>query len=74
MRYVYIALVAVLAAIVLLFMIQNLASVTVSFLSVSLTLPLWLLALLVYVLGMLTGGFAWQVTRTWVRHAASARR
>ena len=74
MRNVYIALVAILASIIFLFMLQNLASVTVSFLTMSITLPLSLLVLLVYVLGMLTGGFAWQIARTWVRHAARPRR
>jgi uncharacterized integral membrane protein len=74
MRNVYIALVAVLASIIVLFMLQNLASVTASFLTMSITLPLSLLVLLVYVLGMLTGGFAWQVARTWMRRAARAGR
>jgi uncharacterized integral membrane protein len=73
MRNVYIALVAILATIVVIFMLQNLASVTVSFLTMNITLPLSILALLVYALGMLTGGLAWQVVRTWVRHAARAR-
>ena len=72
MRYVYIALIVVLTAVVLLFKLQNLQSVTVSFLSASFTLPASLLLILVYVLGMLTGGLLLALVRTWVRGARRA--
>lgn len=72
MRYVYITLIVVLTAVVLLFKLQNLQSVTVSFLSVSFTLPASLLLILVYALGMLTGGFLLALVRTWVRGARRA--
>jgi uncharacterized integral membrane protein len=39
MRYVYMALIAILAAVVVLFKVQNLESVTVSLFSASVTLP-----------------------------------
>lgn len=55
-RYIYIALIVIISAIVLLFKFQNLESVTVSFLSMSVTLPTSLLVFIVYILGMLTGG------------------
>jgi lipopolysaccharide assembly protein A len=71
-RYVYITLIVVLTAVVLLFKLQNLQSVTVSFLSVSFTLPASLLLILVYVLGMFTGGFLLALVRTWVRGARRA--
>jgi hypothetical protein len=41
----------------------------VTFLSGSLTLPVAVLILVVYVLGMLTGGMVLSVIRSWVRGA-----
>ncbi len=69
MRNVYIALIVVLTAAVLLFKVQNLEQVTVSFLSASFTLPVSVLLVLIYVLGMLTGGFVLALVRTWIRGA-----
>jgi uncharacterized integral membrane protein len=69
MRYVYIALIVALTALVLLFKVQNLQAVTVSLLSASFTLPVSVMLFLVYVLGMLTGGFLLALVRTWVRGA-----
>lgn len=69
MRYVYMALIAILAGVIILFKIQNLESVTVSLFSASVTLPVSVLVLLIYVLGMLTGGFLLALLRTWVRGA-----
>nr|WP_296748918.1 DUF1049 domain-containing protein [Thioalkalivibrio sp.] len=57
-RYLHIALIVVFVAIIALFMLQNLDAATVSFLAISMTMPLAVLIFLVYVLGMLTGGFA----------------
>jgi putative membrane protein len=72
MRYVYMALIAILAAVVILFKVQNLESVTVSLFSASVTLPVSVLVLLIYVLGMLTGGFLLALLRSWV-HGATRR-
>ena len=72
MRYVYIALIAALTAVVLLFKLQNLEMVTVSLLSASFTLPVSLLLVLIYVLGMFTGGFVLALVRTWVKGARRA--
>jgi uncharacterized integral membrane protein len=72
MRYVYMALIAILAAIIILFKVQNLESVTVSLFSASVTLPVSVLVLLIYVLGMLTGGFLLAMLRSWV-HGATRR-
>ena len=69
MRYVYIVLIVLFASVVLLFKVQNLETVTVSLLSASVTLPVSVLILLIYVLGMLTGGFLLAVVRSWVRGA-----
>ncbi len=56
MRYVYIALIVVISAVVLLFKFQNLENVTVTFLTMSITIPISLLVIGIYILGMLTGG------------------
>ena len=72
MKYVYVTLIVVIAGIVLLFKVQNLTSVTVSLFGASLTLPVSILVLLVYVLGMLTGGMVLALLRTLI-HRASAQ-
>jgi lipopolysaccharide assembly protein A len=72
MRYVYMALIALFAAIIILFKFQNLEAVTISLFAASITLPVSVLVLLIYVLGMLTGGFMLALVRTWV-HGATRR-
>jgi uncharacterized integral membrane protein len=68
-RYVYVGLIVALTALVLLFKLQNLEQVTVSLLSASFTLPVSVLLVLVYALGMLTGGFVLALVKTWVKGA-----
>lgn len=70
-RYLYIALIVIFAGVVLLFKVQNMESVTVSLFSMSVTLPTSVLVLLVYVLGMFTGGFVLGLLRTWTNKATS---
>jgi len=65
MRWMYVAVIAVLGLVTLIFALQNLQSVTVSFLRLQLSSPLAVLILIVYVLGMATGGSAWALVR-WV--------
>jgi lipopolysaccharide assembly protein A len=55
MRYVNITLIVLITAAILLFKFQNLSSVTVSLLGMSMTLPLSVLTFLVYLLGMVSG-------------------
>jgi uncharacterized integral membrane protein len=69
MRYVYIGLVVVVTAAVLLFKVQNLESVTVSFLTLSLTLPLSVAIVAVYFLGMVSGGALIAAMRSLVQRA-----
>jgi uncharacterized integral membrane protein len=71
-RYVYIALIVILAGIVVLFKVQNLESATVSLFSMSITLPISVLVLLIYVLGMFTGGFVLSLLRS-MAHGATRR-
>ena len=69
MRWVYVGLIVVFTAIVLSFKIQNLDSATVTLFSASVTLPVSVLVVGVYVLGMLTGGFLVSLLRAWMRGA-----
>ncbi len=63
MRFVSMCLIILATALVLLFKVQNLTTVTIVLLGMSLTLPVSLLIFGVYVLGMLTGGTAWALLR-----------
>jgi lipopolysaccharide assembly protein A len=63
MRWLHISVVAVLAIAFLIFALQNLQSVTVAFLGFSFTWPLAILFIVVYLLGMATGGGAWSLIR-----------
>lgn len=72
MRYVYMALIATFVAIVALFKVQNLDTVSVELLGASFTLRVSVLILLIYVLGALTGGALMALMRTWV-HGATRR-
>jgi uncharacterized integral membrane protein len=68
-RSVYIALVVVVTALVLLFKVQNFETATVSLFSASVTLPVSLLVIGVYVLGMFTGGVVTSLLRSWISGA-----
>jgi uncharacterized integral membrane protein len=63
MRWVHTAVIAVLAIAFVIFAFQNLQSVTVAFLGFSMTLPLAILFIVIYLLGMATGGSAWSLIR-----------
>jgi lipopolysaccharide assembly protein A len=55
MRWVYLLIIIVFALATLIFAVQNLETVTVSFLSMRVAAPLALLVLIIYVLGAVTG-------------------
>jgi uncharacterized integral membrane protein len=63
MRWLNIVVIVVLAAVMLIFAIQNLQTVTVAFLRFSLTAPLSILIVVIYLLGMATGGSLWALIR-----------
>ncbi|MBK6806107.1 MAG: DUF1049 domain-containing protein [Betaproteobacteria bacterium] len=69
MRYVYIGLIVVFTAIVLLFKVQNVEAATVTLFAASITVPVAVLVVGVYVLGMLSGSFLVSVLRSWIRGA-----
>jgi len=73
MRYVYMLLIALIAGIMLLFKVQNLDTVTVTLLSMNFSMPVSILVVLIYVLGMFTGGFVLQLVRTLMRGTRAPR-
>lgn len=63
MRWLHITVVAILAIAFLIFAVQNLQLVTAAFLGFSFTMPLAVLFIIIYLLGMATGGSAWSLIR-----------
>ena len=63
MRWFHILIVVLFAAATLLFALQNLEVVTMSFLGFSVRAPLAVLVAIIYLLGMVTGGSAWSLLR-----------
>jgi putative membrane protein len=70
-RWFYLAIVIVFVAALIIFVFQNAQSVDVSFLALSVTLPLAVLVCIAYVLGALTGGSLYALLR---RSVAGSRR
>jgi uncharacterized integral membrane protein len=58
---------------VALFKVQNLETVTVTLLSMNFSMPTSVMVLLIYLLGMFTGGFVLQLVRTLMRGAMAPR-
>ena len=73
MRFIYIALIVLITVAVLLFKVQNLDTVTVSLLSMDFTLPISILIILVYILGMVTGSSLLGLMRSLIRKASPRR-
>ncbi len=63
MRWVYLTLIVLLAAVTLIFIIQNRDLVTMSFLGFSIRAPLAILIAAVYVVGAVTGGSLFALLR-----------
>jgi uncharacterized integral membrane protein len=63
MRWVYLAIVVVFMAAIVIFVAQNRALATMSFLGFSVRAPLAILAVVVYVLGAITGGSLYALLR-----------
>jgi lipopolysaccharide assembly protein A len=72
MRWVYLIVVVLFVAAIVLFGVQNLDLVTMSFLGFSARAPLAVLAVVVYVLGAVTGGSLLALLRKSV-HGSRAR-
>ena len=71
MRWLYLAIVVVFVAALIVFVFQNTESVSVSFLTGAISLPLALVVFVVYVLGAMTGGSLYALLR---RSVAGSRR
>jgi len=69
MRWVYLAIVIVFVAAIIIFCVQNRELVTMSFLGLSVRSPLAFVAVVVYVLGAITGGSLYALLRKSVREA-----
>jgi lipopolysaccharide assembly protein A len=63
MRWFHIAVIVVLAAAMVTFAVQNFQSVTVTFTNFRISAPLAVLIIVIYVLGMATGGSLWALLR-----------
>ena len=63
MRWVYLTAVVVFVAVIVIFGIQNRELVTMSFVGFSVRAPLAILAVIVYVLGAVTGGSLFALLR-----------
>jgi lipopolysaccharide assembly protein A len=63
MRWIYLAVITVFAAATIIFALQNLDIVTISFLGLNARVPLALLVAVVYLLGAATGGSLFALLR-----------
>jgi uncharacterized integral membrane protein len=72
MRWFHLSVIALLAAAIILFAAQNLHIVTMSFLGFSATVPMALLSVVFYLLGMATGGSLLALLR-WLVEGAKPR-
>jgi lipopolysaccharide assembly protein A len=70
-RWLYLAIVVVFVAALIIFVFQNTESVSVSFLTGAISLPIALVVFVVYVLGAMTGGSLYALLR---RSVAGSRR
>ncbi|AKJ95422.1 MULTISPECIES: lipopolysaccharide assembly protein LapA domain-containing protein [Thioalkalivibrio] len=70
MRYLYTLLIIVFVAVVAIFAIQNLRLVTLNFLTLYVTLPLALLIVGIYLLGLVSGGALVALLKRWIRGAS----
>ncbi len=71
MRWLYLAIVVLFVAALIIFVFQNTGSVSVSFLTWAIDLPIALVVFVVYVLGAMTGGSLYALLR---RSIAGSRR
>jgi putative membrane protein len=73
MRWIYLAIIVLFVAAIIIFAVQNLAAVTMSFLGFSVRAPLAVMAAVVYVIGAITGGSVFALLRKSVRESGSIR-
>ena len=73
MRWVYLTVVVLFAAATIIFIFQNVAVVTMSFLGLSVHAPLVVLAAVAYILGAFTGGSLYALLRKSVQGSRPSR-
>ena len=73
MRWVYLPVIIVFLAATIIFVVQNVGVVTMSFLGLSIRAPLALLAAVAYILGALTGGSLYALLRKSVSGSRTSR-
>ena len=73
MRWVYLTVVVLFAAATIIFVVQNVEAVTMSFLGFSVRAPLAVVAAVAYVLGTLTGGSLYALLRKSVQGSRAPR-
>jgi uncharacterized integral membrane protein len=69
-RWLYLTIVCLLSAATLIFAVENLEIVSVDFLWFSMRLPLAVLVVAIYLVGMVTGSNLWALIRRLVRGAS----
>lgn len=69
MRWIYLIIVVVFVAAIVIFVVQNRGMVTISFLGFGLRAPLAILAVIIYVLGAISGGSLFALLRKSVRES-----
>jgi len=72
MRWIYVSIVVVFAAVVAIFVLQNLGVVTMAFLGFSIRAPLAIIAAIIYALGAVTGGSLYALLRKSVQASRTA--
>ncbi len=73
MRWLYLAIVVLFVAALIIFVFQNTESVSVSFLTGAITLPIALVVFVVYLLGAMTGGSLYALLRRSVTGSRRAK-
>jgi lipopolysaccharide assembly protein A len=73
MRWIHLTVIGVFVAATVLFAIQNLQVVTISFMGFGIRAPLAILAAIFYVLGAATGGSLYALLRKSIRVSRAAR-
>jgi uncharacterized integral membrane protein len=63
MRWVHVAVIVIFVVAIIIFAAQNFQPVTMSFLGFSVRAPLAVLTVVVYLIGMVTGGSLWSLLR-----------
>lgn len=73
MRHLYTSLIIIFSLLVFIFIFQNLTNVSIHFFSAVISMPISLLALMIYFIGMASGGVLVSSLRTAVQRATKKK-